>query len=217
MLRFDALVLDFDGVLVDSVDVKTRAFAELYAEHGPEVVARVVAYHRAHGGISRFEKFRHFHRAFLGQALSAEAEAELARRFSELVEDAVVEAPWIAGAREFLEAHYRPLPLFVASGTPEDELKRIVARRGVQHYFAGVHGAPLTKGEIITALVRGRKLRPERVLMVGDSDSDFQGARKAGVRFIGIAAGGGDPFPGAIAVLPDLTELSEFLMEHARL
>ena len=58
MSRFDALILDFDGVVLQSVDVKTRAFTELYAEHGPEVVAKVVAHHLVHGGVSRYEKFR---------------------------------------------------------------------------------------------------------------------------------------------------------------
>ena len=48
----DAIIFDFDGVLVESVDVKTNAFAMLYAEHGPDVVKRVVAYHQEHGGIS---------------------------------------------------------------------------------------------------------------------------------------------------------------------
>src|SRR5687768_6679568 len=45
--RFDAVVLDFDGVLVESVDVKTRAFARLYSRYGSDVEAEVVAYHLA--------------------------------------------------------------------------------------------------------------------------------------------------------------------------
>lgn len=33
-MKFDAIVFDFDGVLVESVDVKTQAFATLYSEYG---------------------------------------------------------------------------------------------------------------------------------------------------------------------------------------
>ncbi len=214
MPRFDAVVFDFDGVLVESVDVKTRAFAALYAEYGPEVVAQVVAYHLAHGGVSRFEKFRHFHRAFLAQALSATAEAALGARFSALVENAVVQAPWIAGAREFLERNYRRLPLFVASGTPDEELKRIITRRGAEHYFASVCGAPLTKAEIIAAFVKDRALQPDRVLMVGDSNTDYGAAQETGVSFLGIAAAA-SLFPSAVAVLPDLTGLEDCLATRA--
>src|SRR5688572_16139418 len=97
MLRFDAIVFDFDGVLVESVDVKTKAFAALYDGYGSEVVSKVMQWHLAHGGVSRYEKFRHFHRAFLSKELSAEEEKSLGERFSALVEKAVIEAPWVPG------------------------------------------------------------------------------------------------------------------------
>ncbi len=210
MRRFDAVVLDFDGVLTQSVDVKTRAFAELYEPYGAETVSKVVAYHLAHGGISRFEKFRHFHSVFLNRALGPDEEAELGARFAALVEDAVVGSPWVAGAHEFLDRYHRELPLFVASGTPEDELVRIIARRNASQYFAGVGGSPRAKCDIITAFVEAGRFRTDRVLMVGDASTDYDGARLAGVGFVGVAP---DPttFPGAIAVLPDLTGLGELV------
>lgn len=211
MLRFDALVFDFDGVLVESVDVKTRAFASLYAEHGPQMVAKVVAYHLAHGGVSRFEKFRHFHQAFLNTTLSAAEEAALGARFSELVEDAVVAAPWIPGALEFLEAFHRRLRLFVASGTPEDELERILTRRGMRHYFSSTCGAPARKSAIIAGFTQNHTLDRSRVLMIGDSLTDYQEAMQAGVSFLGIASGTTQVLPQTVAVMPDLLRLAEFV------
>lgn len=205
------MVFDFDGVLVESVDVKTRAFAALYSGYGPGVVAKVVAYHLEHGGISRFEKFRHFHRKFLGQPLSAAEEAKFGAQFSELVEDAVVDAHWIGGAREFLEAWHDRMPLFVASGTPDEELKRIVGRRGMTHYFAGVRGSPASKAEIISGFVTGHGLDRHRVLMVGDAGNDLQGALAAGVGFIGISTAPDHAFPATVPVLPDLARLADFL------
>ena len=210
MSRFDALILDFDGVVLQSVDVKTRAFIELYAEHGPEVVAKVLEHHLVHGGVSRFEKFRLYHRAFLGRALKPEEEAALGERFSALVEDAVVAAPWVAGAREYLEMDYRRLPIFVASGTPEAELARIVERRGIAHYFAGVHGSPRKKGEIIATCTREGGLAATRVLMVGDSITDYEGAQEAGAAFLGITRDR-SAFPATVPLLPDLTGLARFM------
>ena len=210
--RFDAIIFDFDGVLVESVDVKTDAFAALYAEYGANVVKRVVAYHQEHGGISRFQKFRHFHREFLGVELTSKAEAELGRRFSEMVENAIVAAPWVVGAWEFIQAHKEKIPMFVASGTPDDELNRIVLRRGIRRYFVSVHGSPATKAEIIQRIVTERGLRKERVLMVGDSMTDYQGATEVGVEFIGRVTGltnGG--FPKGVTTVPDMKTLSDLL------
>lgn len=210
-LRCDAVVFDFDGVLVESVDVKTRAFALLYEPYGPEVVDKVVGWHLEHGGISRYEKFRHFHQIFLGRSLPAAEEAQLADRFSALVEEAVIAAAWIPGAREFLEGWHARLPLYVASGTPEDELVRIIARRGMSGYFAGVAGAPRRKGEILRDFLGRGNVPPDRMLMVGDAMTDYVGAKEAEVPFLGIAPLGASPFPAGVDVLPDLTRFAGFL------
>lgn len=212
-LRFDAIVFDFDGVLVESVDVKTRAFAALYEPYGEDVVRQVVAWHLAHGGVSRYEKFRHFHRAFLGRALNQTEEAELGDRFSALVEEAVIAAAWVPGAREFLEDWHARLPLYVASGTPEEELIRIVGRRGMSHFFKGVAGAPSKKGAILRDFLGLSGASPDRMLMVGDAMTDFDGAVEAGVSFLGIAPAGANPFPPGVPVLPDLAGFNAFLVE----
>lgn len=210
--RFDAIIFDFDGVLVESVDVKTDAFAALYAEYGTEVVKRVVAYHREHGGVSRFQKFRYFHRELLDIELTSEAEADLGRRFSEMVENAVVSAPWVAGAWELIQAYERRIPMFVASGTPDGELNRIVLRRGIRRYFVSVHGSPATKAEIIRKIVAKHDFQRNRVLMIGDSMTDYQGAIEAGVNFIGRVA---DPmntaFPMDVVTIPNMKLLPKLL------
>ena len=43
-----AIVFDFDGTLVESVDVKTQAFRTLFKEY-PQHVASIVALHLEHG------------------------------------------------------------------------------------------------------------------------------------------------------------------------
>ena len=209
--KFDALIFDFDGVLVESVDVKTQAFAALYEQYGPEVVKRVVSYHLDHGGVSRFEKFRHFHQVFLGKPLLDKEEADLGERFSQLVEDEVVASPYVKGAKEFLDTYYQTLPMFVASGTPDAELKRIVARREMTHYFASVHGTPALKGEILRGIVERHGYQRERVLMVGDATTDYKGALEAGVSFLGRVVENPGPFPMGTPALPDLTGLAAFL------
>ena len=54
-------IFDFDGVLVDSVELKTIAFVHLYEEYGSHIVDLVIAFHCKNGGMSRFEKFKYFH------------------------------------------------------------------------------------------------------------------------------------------------------------
>lgn len=212
MARFDAIVFDFDGVLVESVDLKTWAFAELYQPYGEGLVAQVVDYHLAHGGVSRYEKFRYFHRELLGVELLPEAEALLGDRFSQLVEDAVVASPWVPGAHDFLEAHHKVMPLYVASGTPDEELKRIVAQRQMAFFFRATFGTPARKGEILRRIVAEGGFAPSRVLMIGDAMTDFDGAQEAGTAFLGrVTKGASSPFPAAVQTIEDLGQLAACL------
>lgn len=207
-----AIVFDFDGVILQSVDIKTRAFEKLFAAETPEAVARIIAHHLAHGGVSRFEKFRHAYREILKRPLSAEEEVALGLRFNTLVEEAVSVCPWVPGAREFLEARHKLLPLFVASGTPQEELARIVERRGLKEYFRAVYGTPAKKDAILRSIAASLRCGAADLLMVGDAMTDHDAARATGAAFIGVETPGAlNPFPKGVKVLPDLTGLPAFL------
>ena len=211
-LKYQAIIFDFDGVLAESVNVKTQAFAQMYACFGEEMVSKVVAYHLENGGVSRLEKFRYYHETILKQPISDQEREFLGQMFSRLVFDAVVAAPWVDGAYEFLDAFHQRVKLFVASGTPEEELKAVVASRGMDRFFVSVHGSPSTKSEIIREICRRHQLDPQRVLMVGDSMTDHRGAMSAGVAFIGRNSGEGAAFPQDITVLEDLRLLPYYII-----
>ena len=66
------IIFDFDGVIAESVNVKTQAFKKIYQQYGNEVVSEVIKHHLSNGGISRFEKFKLYHKKFLGKQLSEE-------------------------------------------------------------------------------------------------------------------------------------------------
>jgi phosphoglycolate phosphatase-like HAD superfamily hydrolase len=203
-----ALIFDFDGVIVESEHIKSRAFDALYREHGAAAAAAAVAYHQANGGISRRKKIRHLHETLLGIELDEETLEALCRRFSALVEDEVVGCGWVRGAREVLASQFGRRPLFVVSGTPQDELTRIIERRGLARWFAEVHGSPPEKATTIRAILARRDLDPGAVLFVGDAAADWRAAQEIGLRFIGrLADAKPSPFPPGTPVISDLTQL----------
>jgi len=198
---WQAFFFDFDGVLADSVEVKTKAFARLFEPFGPEVTARVVDHHRRHSGVTRVDKFRHYYREFLHQPLSEEELAELCRRFARLVVNEVVAAPEIPGAEAFLRVCVEQLPLFVVSAAPEAELQEIVRSREWSGYFREVRGAPRSKQENLASLLREYALSPERCLFFGDAEADYRAAQACGVAFIGIVPG---PEAPLLQVAPEI-------------
>lgn len=207
----DAVVFDFDGILVESVDVKTRAFAALYEKYGEEVVAQVESYHLSHGGVSRFEKFRYFQIEVLGEPPLTDREvAGLAAAFSELVMDRVVAAPMVIGAQAFLDSAGNHLPLFVVSGTPTAELDEIIGRRNLDTVFSGTWGSPKSKAENIAELLREHDLQANRCIMIGDAIADLDGARANDVHFLGrVAASDDNIFAPDIKTFVDFAHLPD--------
>ena len=187
--EYRAFVFDFDGVLADSVEIKAEAFGALYLAHGEDVARRVMEHHRAHGGMTRREKFLVWHREFLGQDLDPAGLDQLCRQFSALVVDRVVAAPEIPGVLAFL-GHWRGrMSLFVDSAGPDDELREIVRRRGLDGYFVSTHGSNRTKADNLRHILDANGLAPERVLFFGDASSDLAAARACGTDFLGILPG----------------------------
>jgi phosphoglycolate phosphatase len=205
---YDAVFFDFDGVILESSDIKGIAFRALYREHGGEVAGAALAHYEAERGASRRQKIRNCHGRLLGITLAPEELDALARRFSGLIEDAVVACDWVPGAEALLERHCRRLALFVVSRTPEYELLRVVSRRGISGYFRSVRGAPPNKVAIIRALLHDHRLPPSRALFIGDQMSDCDAAWATGLDFVGrVAPGQRSPFPPGTRVVSDLTRL----------
>ena len=78
-------IFDFDGVIVDSVDIKTEAFGEIYSHYGPSISEKVKSYHIENGGLSRYEKIRYFNEVLLKDFEQYKSKDELANEFSNLV------------------------------------------------------------------------------------------------------------------------------------
>ena len=178
------IIFDFDGVLLESVEVKTRAFRQLFGGEPPEQVSKIIAYHLRNGGISRFEKFRTIYRDILERPLAESEFQRLCDRFAECVEDEVVASPWVPGAKEFLDAQRGKYRFFVVSGTPDAEIKNIVKRKHLGDYFVEVLGSPRNKAELLQDLAERHALVKSEMLYVGDSVNDWRAAQAFGIGFI---------------------------------
>jgi phosphoglycolate phosphatase len=179
-----AIAFDFDGVLLESVDVKTRAFRTLFAQESPAQLAQIVDYHLQNGGISRFEKFRTIYNEILRRPLDEAEFHSLCDRFAQCVIDEVVASPWVPGAREFLNLHRGDYRFFVVSGTPDTEIKTIIQRRGLASYFVEVLGSPRKKADLLKEMMSRHALAPEDVVYVGDAINDWHAAREQSIGFV---------------------------------
>ncbi|MBF0340493.1 MAG: HAD family hydrolase [Magnetococcales bacterium] len=174
---------DFDGVIKDSLNVKTRAFEALFRFGGNEVTARVRAHHESHGGVSRLEKIP-LYLNWAGLPAEDALVTEYCHRFSSMVLQGVLDAPWVPGVREYLLEHFGQQYFVLVTATPQEEIEHILSALDIAHCFREVHGAPIKKASAIQAVLSRRKCGPDMALMIGDAETDLQAALLNSVPFL---------------------------------
>jgi phosphoglycolate phosphatase-like HAD superfamily hydrolase len=207
-----AIIFDVDGVLIESAEIKTRAFELLFADY-PDKVVEIVDYHNKNSGLSRYVKFRYFYENILGQELSPEKEAELGEKFSRIVLEQVLKAPLVPGTVEFLNRNRERYYFFIASGTPEDELQFIFNSRGFSHFFQEIRGSPKHKEEIIEDILLRYPFERRETVFVGDAESDQASADRAGIFFIARIVPGNHQLQECRWKVSDLTGLDTVLKD----
>lgn len=190
-------MFDCDGVLLESVEIKTTAFALLVEPFGDLAKQRMVDYHRRHGGVSRVDKVRWFYREVLRKSPDEAAEQAMVERFGQLVMDEVTRCAMVPGALEVLHCLQDVVPMHVCSGTPQTELQDILERRELSPFFRSIRGTPPDKVTLLLDIVQSSGIEPGETLMVGDSQTDLDAALVVGTRFYarGEALAGGQ-YPG---------------------
>lgn len=211
-MKITTIIFDFDGVLAESVSVKGDAFCELYKSEEQDIQSAVLKYHQENGGVSRYDKIRYYEIELCKRSANDAQVHEIAQKFSEIVEQRVIKSAWVRGAKNFLEQYYKKIPLYIASATPEEELKRIVTSRDMGHYFKGIFGTPTKKHEHINAIIKQENVSASTVVMIGDAITDHEAAQKNQTNFIGRRLGNeGLIFPKGTKMINDLSELETCL------
>ena len=176
-MKYDAIFFDFDGVIVDSVHIKTQVFYEMYLPYGKNIAKKAKQHHIENGGVSRFEKFKVYHKDFLGKTLNNDDLEQLTSEFSLRVKDAVIESKIVPGVIDLLEELYNSLDLFIITGTPTEEIIEIIEKRGWTKYFKEILGSPTNKDNWSKYLLNKYQYNHNKVLFIGDATTDYDAAK----------------------------------------
>ena len=178
------IIFDFDGVIAESVQIKTDAFARLYEQYGDKIVNKVIEHHESNGGMSRFEKIKLYHESFLNKAITNEEIGELTNQFSKLVVRKVIESPYVPGVFKYIQKCYEKYNLFISTGTPTNEMKQILIGRGIAEYFIEILGSPEKKCVHITKIISKYNYHPDELIFYGDANTDINAAKQASIPFV---------------------------------
>lgn len=174
--KYRSVCFDFDGTLIDSCEAKVKVFERFADEYGSrQTLARLSGDYT-----DRFDLMK----AFFEAENIVSPSAQLLARWSDMIDEHVLDCPLIDGADNLLELlRISGVHLTLASLTPEPSLKRIIRSAGLDRYFDGVYGSSTSKERVLLGLKY--KFR-DSVAMVGDGLGDRNAAMTAGVDFFQV-------------------------------
>ncbi len=196
-MTLKAAIFDWDGTITDSNNIKTEAFVELFQSACPQAAGYIREYQQNRGGISRFEKFRHYIRHFFHREASAAELEDFGRRYAALCRPKLLNAPFIPGAVETLrKLSLEKIPVFIVTGSPATEIRELAAARNLLPLIHHIYGSPPTKDVLLAVLLAENRLVPEETVFFGDAPADCEAARINKIPFIGICPSKkNSPFP----------------------
>jgi len=184
--RYQSLVFDCDGVILDSNAVRAQAFYNVALSYGEQHAEALREYHILHGGVSRYVKFEVLLRDMVGVPVTDEAMQALLLAFTTEATIGLLQCAMAPGLKALREATAQANWILV-SGADQGELHNVFAQRGIARWFdGGIFGSPLNKDQILQReLASGNCRQPG--LFFGDSRYDHQAATRAGLDFIFVS------------------------------
>jgi phosphoglycolate phosphatase-like HAD superfamily hydrolase len=181
------IIFDFDGVILDSVPVKTEAFRKLFDTFPKEKVDELIEYHLLNGGMSRYKKIEYFFNTLLSENITEQTVIEYAQKYSEITKEELSQKKYlIEDSLEFIKYNYQKYNLHIASGADENDLKYICKKLELEKYFLSINGSPKIKIEIVKDILLDSDYKKDETILIGDSINDFEAADASGIEFYGF-------------------------------
>lgn len=175
---------DFDGVILNSNEVRDRGFEEVLKEFPNQEVEQLLSFHRENGGLSRYVKFRYFFEKIRNEAITEEEVMHWALRFSEIMLENLKDKSLLIGetVKFILENRQRYL-MHIVSGSDQVELRELCKSLEIDHFFKSIHGSPTPKNDLVKNLLDEHHYASNSVILIGDSINDYEAAMVNDIAF----------------------------------
>lgn len=177
---------DFDGVLMNSNQVRDRGFIEVLKDFPEEQVSQLMKFHQANGGLSRYVKFRHFFEEIRGESITEQEVKQWASKFSKIMLSLLIDKDLlIKETISFIKDNHHKYTMHIVSGSDEKELNQICKGIGIDHFFKSIEGSPTPKIELVANILKKENYDKNQCVLIGDSVNDYEAAKENQILFMG--------------------------------
>ena len=181
--NYEMVFWDFDGVIKESVSVKTDAFEQLFKPYGKIVLTKVKDHHIENAGMSRYNKIP-LYLKWSGKEPTIVKVDEVCSQFSKIVKNKVISSDWVPGAESFIKNNRAKFKFIIVSATPQDELVDICQSLNIDNFFLKIYGSPTSKSSAIKTSMLENNILPQKCVMIGDARADIHAAKENNINFI---------------------------------
>tara|TARA_Y100000310_G_scaffold342034_1_gene443432 strand:- start:3765 stop:4445 length:681 start_codon:yes stop_codon:yes gene_type:complete len=188
-----AIIFDFDGVLVDSNHIKRDAYFKIFSEvsGSKRSIEEAIIENPKKTRYGIIEAIlRKLKQRGVVDFSDLESEKErYAQKYAQKTEEETIKTKEISGAEEALKTLSQKYPLFILTSTIQKGIDKIVEDRRLIKYFRGIYGASSSdydKSRILERIAKEHDFNPEKSVFVGDGKADYECAKYHNMRFVAI-------------------------------
>jgi HAD superfamily hydrolase (TIGR01549 family) len=184
------MVFDFDGVIIDSTEVKIDEYRNLFSQFtkNETTLNGIINIYKNSVGIPREITLKKVFKEALGKTISNQEVENLSLDYSKQIFRRLEAIEPLKGFLEYLAIH-QGLNKHIISGAPNSDVSHLVKKLNLSKYFKSIKGGPLNKKNELINIRKREKINAQDIVYFGDQKNDYIAAKSAGVGFIGINAG----------------------------
>jgi HAD superfamily hydrolase (TIGR01549 family) len=176
---------DFDGVLIDSNNIRTNGFREIFHEHPRNLVDQLIEYHFKNGGLSRYDKIKYFYEKILKKSISKTQVVEYSNSYKSIMLNHLLNKKFLINDSLNFIKNNNSKNMFLVSASDEKELTIICEYLDLKKYFIEIKGSPTTKKNNLKNLLCEYNLESVDSVLIGDSFNDYEAAKFNEINFYG--------------------------------
>ena len=186
MKNKSVILWDFDGVLMNSNEIRNLGFLEVLKDFPQEQVELLMVFHKRNGGLSRYVKFRYFFEDIRKEQITEIAIQTWAEKFSKIMMNLLCDKSLlIAQTINFVRENYNTHKMHIVSGSDQKELQAICQNLDISKYFQSIYGSPTPKNNLVENLIKENDYIRGKCILIGDSINDYDAAIHNGIDFMG--------------------------------
>jgi len=184
------MVFDFDGVIIDSAEVKVDEYRNLFSQFtkNEATLNKIINIYRNSAGIPRETTLKKVFKKVLDKAISNQEVENLSLDYSKKIFQRLETILPLKGFLEYIAIH-KEINKHIISGAPNSDVSYLIKKLNLTKYFKSIKGGPLNKKNEITNIRNLAQVKAQDIVYFGDQKNDCIAAKSAGVDFIGINAG----------------------------